>query len=150
MSTEDKDLGLEKIIKEMRKLGKLAVKVGIQDDGALHDKGGESIAQTAYWNEYGKGRIPSRPAHRNAFDDNEASLTKLSARLVAGVQDGKIDAEGAAKILGETHEGNVKKSIRDLKTPENKDSTKDAKGSSNPLIDTDQTIMSVRYVVEGG
>jgi hypothetical protein len=147
----DRDLGLADILKEMDLLAGAAVNVGIQDDAGTDPESGKTIAEIAYYNEYGTqdGRIPARPAHRNAFDDNRAKLDSLQVRLIKGVADGKLSADRAAKIMGETHQGFVRRSIQTLSTPANADSTIAAKGSSNPLIDTGQTLQSVRYVVEG-
>jgi hypothetical protein len=150
--TTDTDKGLNAVLAEMVRLNGAYVDVGLQDDGELHkDGGGLSVAEIAYINEYGTndGRIPPRPAHRNAFDDNRAKLDALKLRLIRGVADGKLSAETAAKILGETHQANVQESIRSLSEPANAPSTIAKKGSSNPLIDSGQTLQSVRYVVEG-
>ncbi|MBE0470602.1 MAG: hypothetical protein IBX55_13975 [Methyloprofundus sp.] len=151
MSTTDTDRGLKKILAEMQALGSKSVKVGIQDDAGSHSGGDMSVAAIAYINEYGTrdGRIPPRPAHTNAFDDNRRKLDALVLRLNRAVADGKMSADQAAKLLGQTHEDNVKQSIRSLSSPANATSTVTRKGSSNPLIDTGQTVNSVRYVVEG-
>lgn len=150
MSTRDRDLGLERILEEMRALDGAVVKVGIQDDAGVHDESNLTIAEIAYINEYGTsdGRIPARPAHRQAFDDNQNSLSNIKARLVKGVQNGRIDSTRALKILGETHQANIQDSITNLSTPANAPATIERKGSSNPLIDTGQTRQSVRYVIE--
>lgn len=149
--TTDKDLGLQKILKEMQALGSKRVKVGIQNDAGAHQGSDMSVAALAYINEYGTrdGNIPARPAHTNAFDDNRAKLSALTDRLVKGVTEGKLSADQAAKLLGQTHEDNVKMAILTLTAPANAASTIAAKGSSNPLVDTKQTSNSVRYLVEG-
>jgi len=149
--TTDTDKGLKQILAEMQALGSKSINVGIQDDAGEHDEGGLSVAAVAYINEYGTrdGRIPARPAHTNAFDNNRRQLDALVLRLNRGVADGKLSADKAAALLGQTHEDNVKQSIRTLSSPANAPATVAAKGSSNPLIDTGQTVNSVRYVVEG-
>ena len=150
--TTDTDMGMKKILDEMESLGQKRVKVGIQNDAGAHDESqGLTVAAIAYINEYGTrdGRIPPRPAHANAFDDNRTSLNSLVNRLIRGVSEGKLTAQKAAAILGQTHEDNVKQSITNLRTPANAPRTIAQKGSSNPLIDTGQTRNSVRYVVEG-
>lgn len=150
--TTDTDKGMKKILAQMKALGQKRVNVGIHNDAGIHDESqGMTIAAIAYINEYGTrdGRIPPRPAHSNAFDDNKASLDNLINRLTKGVSEGKLTAQKAAEILGQTHEDNVKQSITNLRTPENAPYTIAQKGSSNPLIDTGQTRNSVRYVVEG-
>ena len=149
--TTDTDMGMQKILAEMEALGQKRVKVGIQNDAGVHAGGDMSVAAIAYINEYGTrdGRIPPRPAHTNAFDDNKTSLNSLVNRLIRGVSEGKLTAQKAAAILGQTHEDNVKQSITNLRSPANAPRTIAQKGSSNPLIDTGQTRNSVRYVVEG-
>ena len=149
--TTDTDMGMKKILAEMQALGQKRVKVGIQSDAGVHDGGDMSVAFIAYKNEYGTpdGKIPPRPAHSNAFDDNRISINNLINRLTKGVSEGKLTGQKAAEILGQTHEDNVKQSITNLRTPANAPYTIAQKGSSNPLIDTGQTRNSVRYVVEG-
>ena len=149
--TTDTDMGMKKILAEMQALGQKRVKVGIQNDAGVHDESqGLTVAAIAYINEYGtrSGKIPPRPAHSNAFDDNKASINNLVNRLTKGVSEGKLTGQKAAEILGQTHEDNVKQSITNLRTPANAPYTIEQKGSSNPLISTRQTVNSVRYVVE--
>lgn len=149
--TTDTDKGIKNILAEMAKLNSARVKVGLQDDGEIHKESQMTVASIAAVNEYGSadGRIPSRPAHANAFDDNQGELKTLLERLIKGVSEGKISADRAAKILGQDYENKVKEAIRSLTSPKNAQMTIDAKGFDNPLIATGQTINSVRYIVEG-
>jgi hypothetical protein len=120
---EDKDLGMKKILAEMKKLGSMTAKVGFPDNG--DEKNGVKIAQYAFWNEngvaYGKGIIknkspwfiPPRPFMAQAADNNQDKIIKAAQKLVADVADGKIDAQTAMLRQAENMVSLIKKTIRD-------------------------------------
>lgn len=145
-SVTDTDRGLRRIRAELAELGRLSVDVGIQADAGA-DNEGNPIVVRAVANEFGTRRIPARSFVRAAFDENVGALNTLKQRLTNGVIDGKLTPARAAGLLGQTHEAQVRQKITDLKEPPNAPATVEAKGSSNPLIDTGQMRQSVRYVV---
>lgn len=146
MSFEDRDLGFKEILKELEAFKKKTVSVGIFEDSGKHESG-ESIAQTAYKNEFGIG-VRARPAHRQAFDKNRKKLNDLNLRFLRAITDRKMKALRALSLLGEMHQNNVRQRIVDLRHPRNSPKTIELKGSSNPLIDTGQTRQSVRWKID--
>ena len=78
MGLKDIDKGLKNILRELDKVSKKVVDVGIMyDSGRYKDKGKEKgdtqqprIVDVARDNEFGTAWIPARPAHRQAFDNN--------------------------------------------------------------------------------
>jgi len=61
----------------------------------------------------------------------------------------EIKPSTAANLLGDATKGRIQEFAIDLRDPPNAQSTVDAKGSSNPLVDTGQMIGSIDYKVKG-
>jgi hypothetical protein len=105
--------------------------------------------------EFGKGKIPPRPAFRQAFDSHRDAYAQFLKDTIGATIDalsggGGRDWKAAEailmknlKTLGVVHAGDIQTSIRDLKNPVNADYTIQKKGSSNPLIDTGRLRQSV-------
>ena len=95
--------------------------------------------------------IPSRPFFRNALDDIETSDPRYD-QILEAITDPEtmtVDRQGA-ESLGLYVQGKVQQSIVNLKEPENKPSTKAAKGGkSNPLVNANVMRQSVTFEVEG-
>ena len=142
MPVVERDLGYRKIMREIHKLERTTVTVGIQanESGDVIDK--------AFYNEYGTENIPERSFIRAAFDENRADIDTTIGRLWGGVMRGKLAAKRAAAILGQRHQDQVKTKVRNGPFTPNADSTVAAKGSSKPLIDTKEMVNSIRYEVD--
>jgi hypothetical protein len=166
---EDKDLGLDAIMKELKALGRMAVKVGFPEESTGPQQGekrvvrfrkgkrvkntietGEAtIAQIATWNEYGvpSHNIPARPFVTGWADSKADNIKATLDKLYKKVVDGKWTADDAVMRLGEFGQDGIKSYIRNGEFPENSDITKKRKRSSKPLIDTGTMRNSVRYQV---
>lgn len=153
MAVTERDLGYAKIMRELIKLERTVVKVGIQSDAGSDDDGVQ-IVDKAFWNEFGTNnedgttRIPERSFVRASFDENRKDIDTTIDRLWNGVIEGKINASRAAAILGQRHEDQVKKYVRTGSFEANAASTIAAKGSSKPLINTGEMVNSIRYEVD--
>lgn len=119
------------------------VEVGILAGTGEHPQAehGQTLAEIAFWNEFGArrgqpNRIPSRPAFRLAMWKNKRKYRRQIANLLKGVFTGRITSQTAHAALGLEIQKDIQSSITDLTTPPNAESTKERKGSSNPLIDT--------------
>lgn len=145
----DRDLGWKRIQRDLEDLGKKSVEVGIQSDAGI-DKEGNPIIERAVTNEFGdpKQRIPERSFVRSSFDEKQGELADITSKLTGAVIDGKMTPNEAAVLLGQKHENDIREKITTLSTPPNSPYTIAQKGSSNPLIDTDQMRASVRYEVK--
>lgn len=128
-------LDLDNIIRQMRGAG--SVKYGFI--GGRYQNG-QSIVKVAIWNEFGTENIPERPFFRQSNNNNNDSYAQILKQ--AAVQ--RNYASGL-NIVGQKAVGDIQQSINTLSSPENKQSTIDAKGSSNPLIDTGRFKQSVSY-----
>jgi hypothetical protein len=166
---EDKDLGLDAIMKELKALGSMAVKVGFPEESTGKQQGkkrvvrfkkgkrvknaietGEpTIAQIATWNEYGvpSRKIPPRPFVTGWADNKADNIKATEDKLYKNVVDGKWTADDAMQQLGEFGQDGVKSYIISGEFPANSEITIKRKGSSRPLIDTGTMRNSVRFQV---
>jgi len=156
----DTDMGLENILKEMKKLKSMCIKVGITEDvGSQTVEGGATLAQIASWNELGvlgppvsqngsgKWFIPPRSFVRGWADGKREQIANTIERISKQVSEGKMFAEVAIRRLGEYAQSGVKSYIRNGDFTPNADSTIAKKGSSKPLIDNGTLRNSIRYQV---
>jgi hypothetical protein len=126
-------MGLANIFKEMEKLKRMTVKVGLPDgSGEAKDDTGKQllIAQYAAWNELGvKNKdntgwyIPPRPFMRNTADGKREKIQEAIDKNIGLVQHGKADAKTALRGLGETVVGLTKRTITEGPWAANSDVT---------------------------
>jgi hypothetical protein len=161
---KDTDRGMLDIRKELQQLGEYSIKAGITEGAG--EKDGVSVAEYAAWNEYGvPGKkklwhIPPRPFIRGWVENNGAEIATTMERIYGQVATGKMDAETAAKRLGQFAQDGIKRyimtgdftpnsaiTISGSKPDKNGKQFIKGKGSSRPLIDTGTMRNSVRYEV---
>ena len=151
-SVNDKDLGLNKILKEIKKFEGAVVKAGILEGSGSVD--GVSIAQYATWNENGvagkkgKWKIPPRPFIKGWVANNQKQIASTIQRLYGEVASGNITADEALKRLGVFAKSGIQSYIRRGDFVPNAPSTIRKKGSSQPLIDSGTMRNAVNYEVE--
>ena len=131
----------------LRKIDGSFTKVGVQQ-GEIHedDAGFSDLVTIAAANEFGTKNIPSRPFMRNSVDKNKPKIKKLQENALSKIFRGTASVRQSLRIIGEGMEGFIKKEIKDLKFPANKPSTIKRKGSSNPLIDTEQMRQNITHI----
>lgn len=106
------------------------VRVGIIESQTYPD--GESVAQVAYWNEYGTATIPARPFFRNTIAEKQDEWAEKAAELLKQSD----DTNHALALIGEGVKGDIVKTIQNFSDPPNADSTVKRKGFNKPLVDT--------------
>ena len=126
-----KDLD-NRILEAAKKAKDRRVKVGFHSGKDTTDSEGVSALFKAVVNNYGLG-VPKRPFMAVAFAQN---VDKYKKFLGAKIKEDPESIETHLDKLGAIGRSDIQKSIIDLKSPPNAQSTIDAKGSSNPLIDT--------------
>lgn len=161
-----KDRGWNKIIRELKRTDKSYVKVGVQE-GEMHkpsSKGSQptkttSMVTIAVANEFGVSTpsgsrsgfstvgVPERSFIRSTTDEQKQHLIALKAKAIRDITSGKTTVRRQLKKIGTDLGGEIKKKIKNLRTPPNAASTIKAKGSSNPLMDTGQLRASIRHQV---
>lgn len=153
---EDKDLGLNRIIRTLNKdLDGVVVKVGVQakDKAVRRGKGGsirntdQPLAVIAAIHEFGLGDMPQRSFLRSAYDENLPMIDKMIQRVANGAVFG-LGTNAALNKLGNVVQGMVQRKIVDGPFVPNSPATIKRKKSSKPLIDTGHLRQSIRYVIE--
>ena len=137
--------GIKKIRKHLRDV---SVEVGILRGKykAEGDEPARYVAQVAAQNEYGHGRIPSRPFMRNAMRKHKKDIRK-GLKRVARAETGAKPANIQMMRLGMATQNWVRREITDLRTPPNAPMTIARKRSSNPLIDTGRMRQEIQFRV---
>ena len=153
---EDKDLGLNRIIRTLNKdLDGVVVKVGVQakDKAVRRGKGGsirntdQPLAVIAAIHEFGLGDMPQRSFLRSAYDENLPVIDKMIQRVANGAVFG-LGTNAALNQLGNVVQGMVQRKIVAGPFVPNSPATIKRKKSSKPLIDTGHLRQSIRYVIE--
>lgn len=107
---------MEKVLSDLaEKMGKGSVKVGFLE-GATYDDG-TSVAQVAFWNEYGHGGkfpAPPRPFFRNTITEKSSEWAE---RLGKAAVYYKYDAKKVFKVMGQTMAEDVQEGIQKLESP---------------------------------
>ena len=106
------------------------VRVGIIESQTYPN--GESVAQVAYWNEYGTATIPARPFFRNTIAEKQGEWADKAAELLKQSD----DTNHALALIGEGVKGDIVETIQNFREPENAPSTVKRKGFDKPLVDT--------------
>lgn len=114
------------------------VLVGFFEEAKYPD--GTSVAQVAYWNEYGTIHSPTRPFFRKTIRDNQSSWQDKLKQLVELY---KGDTEKVLLLLGEIIKGDLYTTITTWTEPPNAPSTIRKKGFNAPLRDTMQKARSI-------
>lgn len=112
------------------------VRVGILETQTYPTKDGKgdvSVAQVAYWNEYGTANIPARPFFRNTIAEKQDEWADNAASIL---QHADGDVGKALALIGEGVKGDIVEAIQNFREPENAPSTVKKKGFNKPLIDT--------------
>lgn len=144
----DRDLGFNRIMRDLQKLDGMEVVAGMLRDSGKAENGA-SYVDIATWNEYGTRRIPSRPFIRISADTNRQTWTKMAQQCVNGVIDGDSPRD-AAQVIGHRMVEDIRKVFGDKsKLAPNAPSTIKKKGHDKPLIDTGKLKATVNYRVEG-
>jgi hypothetical protein len=104
------------------------------------------LAVPAAANELGTARVRERPAWRNAFDRDTKKLTAMIRRDAGRMIDGRpLTPQEILTPAAVAMRSSIIESIINLRSPANKQSTIDQKGSSNPLVDTGETQRAIEF-----
>lgn len=145
MATLSGGKGIEKALAAIGRKMSGSVKVGFMN-GATYPvaQGGESVAQVAFWNEFGTTRIPSRPFFRTMISRESPGWGVLISKAAV-----HYDYNGSAVLgfMGEKIIEQLQRSITEWQDPPNAQSTIDAKGFNKPLVDTNHMHNSITLEV---
>lgn len=168
-----RDLGLKKILMEVRNMKDTNVKVGVLQSAGNYKPHTDikiargkvsqgrthtsdlTVAEVATFMEYGVphdegSKIPARPFMAQTFQKNLLQVQKIIKVEAEGIYEGKQTAKQALDKVGVFYKGRVQKIFTDGEFAPNQQSTIDKKGSSRPLIDTGQLRQSINFEVVKG
>jgi len=136
---------------EKAKRGYVAVGLPSEEVGGTVYGDGQTVAQVGAQHEYGAG-VPRRSFLRTPFDIKKDDLDKAIAKQFEDVFKRGKKAEQALGLIGTVAVNVVKGAFLTRgygEWPDITEDTKDAKGSSQVLIDTGTLRNSITYVVRG-
>lgn len=90
-------------------------------------------------------KIPERSFLRSTHDEKADEILKRTNELINQVIEGKLSPNDLLDNCGKDFVSAIKDKIRNIKSPDNSWSTKETKGSSNPLIDTGGLLESITW-----
>ncbi|WP_301860187.1 hypothetical protein [uncultured Megasphaera sp.] len=159
-NVRDVDMGYQKITVTLKELDGRRVEAGVFADAGTAKDGKTSLADIAYWNEYGvtinvsdkmrkylhandihlsPGKtsihIPSRPFMRQAADKNMGKWGDTAEKLVKMIAYG-MSAQQGLELLGIQAKGDIQDIFTSGSFAANSPATIAKKGSSRPLIDS--------------
>lgn len=137
-------INIKEVEKELKKILKKenlkSLEVGFLESAKYPN--GQSVAEVAYWNNYGLG-VPTRPFFTNAVENNAEKWNNAIKSILQKQE--KINFTAVLDTLGNLIVADIQKSITNIRTPPNSKITIQNKKSSNPLIDTGLMRSSVTY-----
>lgn len=144
---KEDDRKLKAITKNLKAFNGRYLLVGIF--GSLNRKG-KSIATIMATHEYGSvmKRIPCRSWMRKFVDGNKYDVNKKVETVCSAILTNKMNSQKGLQILGVWLTNNFKKTIRSLTSPALSWKTVKRKKSSKLLIDTAQSINSIKYRIQ--
>ena len=106
------------------------------------------VLEKAIYNHFGTSRgIPERPFLSAAMRDNRGKYRDGMKASAKKLLLGQTSLQTVLSKLGIMAQGDVQESISTWMVPPNAQSTIDAKGSSQPLVDSGELRQSVTYLV---
>jgi hypothetical protein len=134
--------GIAKALKDIGQKMSGSVNVGFLAGATYPD--GTSVAQVAFWNEFGTTTAPPRPFFRTTIARESPGWGALMGRAA-----GYYNYDGATvlKFMGIKIAEQVTDAIIGWNNPKNADSTIAAKGFDKPLIHTGDMSRSVDFEV---
>lgn len=100
VTIEDRDREYKRFQREMRKVNGSYVTVGVHLGAGSYPKKGVTVAQVAFWNEFGTERAPARSFIRSTLDQRAAALNVLREVWLQKVFDGKATVGKALEAMG--------------------------------------------------
>ena len=148
-TTIDKDKGSKKIIRSAKDLKGSFVTIGVHgaEGEEVYPDSGVTVAEVAFWNEYGTITAPERSFIRSTIDESRQELDQLTTKFLKEIIAGKLTTEKALDKLGLKIQTLIQKKILELNDPVNAPATVARKGFNNPLVDSRRLWRSIAYQV---
>lgn len=142
MATLTGGKAIEKALAEIGRKMSGSVNVGFLANATYPD--GTSVAQVAFWNEFGTTTIPSRPFFRTMISRESPGWGVL---LAGAAKHYDYNSATVLQFMGTKIVEQLQQSIVEWKDPPNASSTVRMKGFNKPLIHTSHMQNSVDFEV---
>lgn len=144
------DRGFNEYKKAIEELNSKQIQVG------MFAKVGDKVLTKAIVNEFGTTKagknknitIPERSFIRSTYNRQYKKVGKRFDQIFVSISKGNYNIVPKLKLIGLEQETETKKTITDMRTPKNSESTIAKKGSSHPLIDTGEMRSKVSHEVK--
>jgi hypothetical protein len=149
--TIDRDLGANAILAEIKKAKKSFVKIGVFANAEPYPDG-TTVAEVAFWNEYGTVTIPQRSFIFSTVAENKTKWGNEMKASMINVARGKYTVDEALNMMGVKIQAAIQDKILNLNDPPNSPYTIAKKGYNNPLVDSKHLWRNIAYevvIVEG-
>jgi HK97 gp10 family phage protein len=140
-----KGKGLKGVLDRLEKMTDIKVGVLSGTGEYTNSDHGQTVAEIAFYNEFGTKNTPARPFLRVTIRENRFKIKKKIADLYEAVAVGDMTAAKAQKVLGGMVASLVREKITTLQSPPNAPYTIERKGSANPLFDTGELKNSISW-----
>lgn len=135
---------LEKALADIaKKMSGGSVRAGFLEGATYPD--GISVAQVAFWDEFGTSKSPARPFFRTTISNNSGEWAEKVEKAVVHYD---YDSKKVLNFMGEIIKEDIQTSINGWTTPANAESTIAKKGFDAPLRHTMHMHDSVGHEVE--
>ena len=134
------------LLKQLKRLEKNAVAVGIHADAGAHkESDGSTVAEIGFYNEYGTSKIPERSFMRSTLKEKikqyQAELAKVARSAINKPSSVRVNMGKVGQMVS----NDIQNKIVSLRTPPNAEITIAKKRTTNPLIDTGQMVNSIKW-----
>lgn len=145
----EKDLGLNRIILQMKELDGHCIEVGFDEiaSNIVYESSGERLGDIAEKNEFGIG-VPERSFMRRTIERNQDEYQDLTQHKLSDIYQGNLSVNSALKKIGAEVKENMKSAIVEFDTPRNAPATIQKKGFDAPLIHTGRMLKEIDYKVK--
>lgn len=142
-----KGKGLSAVVKNTKDA---FVKVGVLQGQGEHPNGdhGQTIAEIAFWNEFGTARIPPRPFLRSTLKERKLKYKALFAKILKAILNQRLSSQQGIGRIGLRVSSDIQQKITTLTSPPNAYATIVRKGGKqNPLLDSGTLRRSISWEV---
>jgi hypothetical protein len=108
------------------------------------DTPGLSVAQAAFWNEFGTSRAPARPFFRTMISKQSPAWGYQLGQIAKATN---YDSQQVLNLMGRNIQGQLVESINEWQDPPNAPYTVKRKGFNKPLVHTGYMRQAVSFVV---
>lgn len=146
--TTDDRAKFDAALRDINEIKKSYMDIGVNEDAGNYADG-TSVAEVAFWNEYGTVKIPERSFLRAAVDEKKDELDTFQNEVLEDVVNQKYGVIQGLRRFAFRVTTEIKNKITTLKEPPNAASTIKKKGFDNPLIHSRKMLNSIDYKIDG-